>query len=126
MTLFYINKISPSVPPCHHIHIFYPHDQATARAVSECEGSGFSCPRRGNQPSCFGPKEGDSPHSWCLLLLLAFPRSPGVETAGGFLVPLGLVAQEGSALTLCHSAALHLGVLCRGDIWLTPQVKIWF
>lgn len=43
--------------------------------------------------------------------------------AGGFSVPLGLVAQEGSELTLCHSAACTYGVLHRGDIWLTPQVK---
>lgn len=125
MTLFYINKISPSVPPCHHIHIFYPHDQATVRAVSECEGGGFSCPPRGTSPPASGLRR-ESPHSRRLLWLLAFPRSPGVETAGGFSVPLGLVTQEGSKLTLCHLAALHFGVLHRGDISLTPQVKIWF
>lgn len=60
---------------------------------------------QGYQPSCFGPEEGDSPRSRRLPWLLAFPHSPGVEMAGGFSVPLGLVAQEGSELTLCHSAA---------------------
>ena len=78
------------------------------RAVSECEGGGFSCPR-GTSPPASGPRR-ESPHSLRLLWLLAFPRSPRVEKAGGFSVPLGLVAQEGSELTLCHSAALHLGV----------------
>lgn len=32
-------------------------------------------------------------------------------------------AKEGSELPRCHLAALHLGVLSRGDIWLIPQVK---
>lgn len=78
----------PLIPPCHHIHIFQSHDQATIKAGFECP-PWYSPPAARTRSSCQGQRETIRTQGWRADSGLS-PGSPRAKTAGGFSVPLGL------------------------------------